>query len=579
MEYFGKMERLKGLFNNLRLFLKDAGNAGWLALLLPFALLIPNVALNFTEGYPLLTAITNVVMPLGAYMLLMSTWCGRVGVVTLCCLPLMALAFGQIVQLYVYGESILSVDMFLSIVASNPSEATELMANLVLPMGITSAFYISFLVWGVIAVFKKWQLSESFQRMYRVAAMWISGVGLLLTMICYSLVGGYNADIHMFPVNVCENIVTAFHRTAASLDYPETSAAFRHNATSIHGDTIGREIYVLVIGETSRADNWQLMGYKRKTNPQLSRMERLVSFPRALSQCNTTHKSVPMILSGVTAANFDSINYRKGIISAFREAGFYTTFVSNQRRNRSYIEYLGSEADNVVYLGDDGKKHLDGEMVEYVAKQLADSSKTRQLIVLHAYGSHFNYRDRYSDDFRCFTPDETMDANWLNRSKLLNAYDNSICYTDDYLARVMRMVESAGCSGAVMYLSDHGEDIFDDERNRFLHSSPTPTAHQLRVPMLVWLSLRYDSLLPHQRQALETNQDKFVSSTSAAFHTLIDLAGLKMAAYSDTASLASPAYFEPSPEFLTDRNELVPLDRSGLKPQDLNHLRVTSVLQ
>lgn len=82
----------------------------------------------------------------------------------------------------------------------------------------------------------------------------------------------------------------------------------------------------MVVGETSRALNWQLYGYERETNPLLVQQSGLVAFPKVLTESNTTHKSVPMLLSDVTACSYDSIYHRKGIITAFKEAGFRTAF-------------------------------------------------------------------------------------------------------------------------------------------------------------------------------------------------------------------------------------------------------------
>lgn len=82
----------------------------------------------------------------------------------------------------------------------------------------------------------------------------------------------------------------------------------------------------MVIGETSRACNWSLYGYSRQTNPKLAQCEGLVAFPYALSESNTTHKSVPMLLSPVSAVDYDSLYYRKSIVTAFKEAGFHTAF-------------------------------------------------------------------------------------------------------------------------------------------------------------------------------------------------------------------------------------------------------------
>ena len=89
-----------------------------------------------------------------------------------------------------------------------------------------------------------------------------------------------------------------------------------------------REVYVMVIGETSRAANWSIYGYNRNTNPELTKIKGLTAFSHVLTESNTTHKSVPMLMSSVTAHDFNSIYRQKGIITAFKEAGYRTAFFS-----------------------------------------------------------------------------------------------------------------------------------------------------------------------------------------------------------------------------------------------------------
>lgn len=69
----------------------------------------------------------------------------------------------------------------------------------------------------------------------------------------------------------------------------------------------------MVIGETSRAANWQLYGYNRNTNPKLSTVENLIHFSDVLTQSNTTHKSVPMLLSNASALHYDCIYQEKAL--------------------------------------------------------------------------------------------------------------------------------------------------------------------------------------------------------------------------------------------------------------------------
>ena len=98
--------------------------------LVPVVLIVANIALAFTESDPLLAKFANITLPFGIYLILMGLW-KRTGVSALLSLPFMIFAAFQIVLLFLYGERIIAVDMFLNVATTNFTEATELLANLV----------------------------------------------------------------------------------------------------------------------------------------------------------------------------------------------------------------------------------------------------------------------------------------------------------------------------------------------------------------------------------------------------------------------------------------------------------------
>ncbi len=101
-----------------------------------------------------------------------------------------------------------------------------------------------------------------------------------------------------------------------------------------------------------------------------------------------------------------------------------------------------------------------------------------------------------------------MEAERKYRDNLVNAYDNSIRYTDDFLSRLIRMLEKQQVDAAMLYTSDHGEDIFDDSRHLFLHASPVPSYYQLHVPFLIWMSDDYRETYPERWNTAIENKDK-----------------------------------------------------------------------
>lgn len=288
-------------------------------------LVIPNVALFFTEQQMTLWArICNVILPVSVYWLIMTL--GRKPGKTIWILfPFVFFAAFQLVLLYLFGRSIIAVDMFLNLTTTNSGEALELLDNLLPAVIGVFVVYIPALVLGGFSWARGNQLEYSFIRSQRKYALAGIVAGALLTVICYATQRDYQVKIEMYPANVCYNLVLAAERAGETAGYAETSRDFTFNASAAH-DENSREVYVLVIGETARACNFGLYGYERNTTPLLDKMEGVVTFTDVLTQSNTTHKSVPMLLSAASAEDYDCLYRQKGIITAFKEAGFHTAF-------------------------------------------------------------------------------------------------------------------------------------------------------------------------------------------------------------------------------------------------------------
>ena len=544
------------LFRNIKQWLDNQEHLFYLFLII---LIAPNIILCFTEPMPVMAKVCNVLLPFAFYYLLMtlSKNCGKMFWILF-----LFIFFGafQIVLLYLFGQSIIAVDMFLNLVTTNSSEAMELLDNLIPALVSVIILYIPALILAAISIIKKRKLSPVFIRRERKRALTALVIGFISLGAAYGLDARYELKSDLYPANVCYNVFLAFQRNAQTRAYHQTSENFTFKARATHPED-KREIYIMVVGETSRAMNWSLYGYDRETNPQLSNMDGITSFCHVLTESNTTHKSVPMLLSQVSACNFDSIYYQKSIITAFKEAGFQTAFFSNQRYNHSFIDFFGMEADTYDFIKEDSKDSKynpsDDELLKLVEKELAKENR-KQFIVLHTYGSHFNYRERYHEN---------------HAFNLVNAYNNSIRYTDDFLARVIHLLKEQKVDAAMLYTSDHGEDIFDDNRHLFLHASPVPSYYQLHVPFLLWTSGSYQAAYPEIQEAASMNRQKNISSSVSFFQTMMELAGIETPYRNDSLSVASPLYTEKPRVYLNDHNEPRPLDDIGMREEDFEMLR------
>lgn len=537
-------------------------------------LAIPNAVLFFTEQQmPLLARICNIILPVSVYGFIM-TLSRKPGKTIWILFPFVFFAAFQLVLLYLFGRSIIAVDMFLNLATTNSGEAMELLDNLLPAVVGVFVVYIPVLVLGAVSWSGKKKLEISFIRRQRKYAFIGMGAGVLLTVISYATNRDYEIKIDMYPANVCYNLVLAVERAGETARYAETSKDFTFDATPTH-DKDQPEVYVLVVGETARACNFGLYGYERDTTPFLDKAEGLVAFTDVLTQSNTTHKSVPMLLSAASAEDYDCIYKQKGIIEAFKEAGFHTAFFSNQRPNHSFIDFFGMEADDWKFIKEDAPESeniSDDELLALVEKEL-QAGHRKLFIVLHTYGSHFNYKERYPESMAIFKPDSLTDAKYKNREYLMNAYDNTIRYTDGFLATLITLLQGTDASSAMLYTSDHGEDIFDDDRKLFLHASPVPSYYQLHVPFLIWMSGEYRENHAGIHEAILQNREKPVAGNASVFHTMLNLAGIATAYRNDSLSVASRQYLIRPRHYLNDHNLPKSLDKIGLKKKDIEQFR------
>ena len=371
------------------------------------------------------------------------------------------------------------------------------------------------------------------------------------------------------------------------MNYREASRDFKFDARSEH-DAEAPKVYVMVVGETARAHNFSLYGYPRDTNPLLSKTPGIIAFPDAMTQSNTTHKSVPMLLSAASAEDFERLFHEKGILAAFKEAGFHTVFISNQQPNHSFIDFLGEQADEHYFLKKDAsskENHYDADLLKKLDEILPETdasssshySYRKLFVVLHTYGSHFNYQERYPRSFAYFKPDSRSEAKPENRQDLLNAYDNTIRYTDYILHGIVERLQkweklqakalaktqaktlgaTSQPTSAMLYTSDHGENIFDDDRRLFLHAAPKASDYELHVPFIIWTSEGFGKQYPDTWKALEENRTKQVQTSLSAFHTMLGIGDIRTPYRLDEYSVASGKYHPARLLYLDDHDEAI----------------------
>ena len=503
-------------------------------------------------------------IPLGFYMM-WSILLRRSGIMILTGFLFIFLAAFQIVLLYLFGNSIIATDMFTNLLTTNPREAGELLGNIYPAVISVCVVYLPLLALAIEDIARHRIISRKTRVVIGLIGAIIFSVGLITLYPAYEV----SKDRHVlrneiFPLNVMYNATLSVQEYRKVYTFEQSSKDFSHHATRlVEGDH--REIYVYIIGEASRAMNWQIYGYGRETNPRLSKLSDIHIFSDILTQSNTTHKSVPLFLSSVATHEHMELYDRSGLPALFNEVGFDTWFISNQAPQNAMVDKLAHDANHTVYLG---YPDYDMELLTTMKSAIEKSKSRKMLFILHCYGSHFNYNQRYPAEFSKFKPDTDVVISEDNKDQILNAYDNSILYTDYVLEQIIKYLDSLDIQSALLYCADHGEDLIDDSRGRFLHSSPTTTAYQLYTASLSWFSDEYAVAYPQKVENLVRNR-KSPSTTHFMFHTMADIASIQSRYLCGEVAFTSESFDRNASRFYkNDHNEAVPFQQTGLVGED-----------
>jgi glucan phosphoethanolaminetransferase (alkaline phosphatase superfamily) len=310
-----------------------------------------------------------------------------------------------------------------------------------------------------------------------------------------------------------------------------------------------KQVHILIIGESSRYDHWGMNGYKINTTPLLSKRNDLISYSNTSSGGFMTEWAVPLLLTGVGADNYNLHIKRKGIVSAFNETGFATYWITNQTGFLGNIKIHSLEAQKGYYLLTDFRAikniHRDMELVDTLKKVLAQPGN-KKFIVIHTLGSHYNYSARYPDQFDIIKPSNKTISSEITdkrfKNVLINSYDNSIIYTDAVIDSVINLVSRLNNFSSVTYISDHGEDLFDDDRGftAHYHGAP-PSKYDAHVPFLIWCSPKLKAAYPDKILNLVKHKNAKASSQNLIY-TVTSMVGIHYPGQDSVKDLTSPGF-------------------------------------
>ena len=358
-----------------------------------------------------------------------------------------------------------------------------------------------------------------------------------------------DAFIDSWPFGLAARGIDFYRERRYLAQLNETSRDFRFGADQSAADDVPETI-VLVIGESSRQDRWSLFGYGRDTNPLLARQANLVPLPDVITAVSATRLSVPVIISRKPARQSLKDGFsEKSFITAYKEAGFRTWWLSNQISFGKFdtpVSVFAREADVVQFTnlgGFSNKSTLDEVLFEPLRAAMADSAR-KKLIVLHTLGSHWNYSQRHPQSFDRWQPslfgiDKPVYTDIAIKPRLNNSYDNTILYTDWFLAQVLDRLQSTLHPAALLYVADHGQTLYDGACRIAFHGHNTQ--YEFRVPAFMWYSDQYGERYPAKVRELRRHR-KAKLATENMFHTLLDMADIRYPGERLEWSFLSPTF-------------------------------------
>ncbi len=299
-------------------------------------------------------------------------------------------------------------------------------------------------------------------------------------------------------------------------------------------------LLVLVLGETARSQNFSLNGYARNTNPLLAK-ENVTSFTHVASCGTSTAESLPCMFSHLGRTDFAKrSNEFENLLDVLQHAGYAVLWMDNQsgcKGQCARVPYVNtSELKLPEYC--DGDECRDTVMLTRIDAELAKLPAERRargtVVVMHQMGSHGPaYFKRSPPDFKKFMPECTdTSLSQCDRDQVVNAYDNTLVFTDYFLSRVIGWLKTRekDSTPALLYVSDHGESL--GEKNMYLHGLPYSVApqEQTTVPLITWLSPSYEQLSRVSTRCLQAERNQPLSHDNL-FHSVLGLMAVQTTVY------------------------------------------------
>ena len=416
-------------------------------------------------------------------------------------------------------------------------------------LNITSVLTIALLTFLIIWAFIKAACKMVGKKAIAVACMVLSLIGVMIyghTALMHATTGeGGKSVSQLHSFTRLGYALMGFKGTYANILYMRdvnrdvTASSSLEESPSI----------ILVIGESFSVYHSSLYGYSKPTNPCLSKRVEdgsMFVFDDVVSASDHTGN---VLITLFTADGSNEPNHNKIMFPClFRKAGYKTALVDNQYFVGKGFSWLTDEglSDLMFDYRNEEDVHYDMDLFPLIP-EFGDP----ELILIHLFGQHFTYEDRYTPPFKRYTEADYSSTLSKSEREIVAHYDNSTLYNDYAVDSIIKMYEDKNCM--IVYLSDHGEEIYEiDDFMGHGNARFRPTLeYQLRVPLMIWTSPKFRELYPDVvRRIKESVHRPIITKTLP--HFLFDVAGIETKYYCPELSFINESYDESISRIVLD---------------------------
>lgn len=450
--------------------------------------------------------------------------------------PLVFMAAASTAYFIAEYNIVFDKEMFRNVMETNASEARDLM---------NYRFILYFVLLGVvpgILIFKTRIKRISFGKfLYTklksvVFSLLLIGLVIYVNFPTYASIARNNRNLShlILPTNVIFAGISYLKEQFKSAALPYDAIA--HDSSRKNDLNGKKQVTILLLGETARADHFGLNQYSRNTTPKLAERE-IVNFSNTYSCGTSTATSLPCIFSHLDKENYSHkvAKNTDNILDFLKAANFDVQW----RDNNTGCKGICKNVDFVDLTMVEGNPFCNADECydEILFNNLFSTIKNNpdnQVYVLHQKGSHGPaYFLRYPQQFEKFQPAcKTVQLQKCEVQELNNSYDNTIYYTDYIINSAISLLEKLpdDTVTSLIYLSDHGESL--GENNLYLHGTPYIFApdEQIHVPFIIWLSDAFESTTGITSECLSLKKNQRLSHDNF-FHTVLGMTGIETKYY------------------------------------------------